>query len=133
MASYCDFPTLTLNWRPNQYLMLPPGFEAASDAHDDSPVFDASPGAVFAMLEKIIGAEPRIEWLENDPAGHRMELVQRSKTFRFPDRISLAVMPVGTGDRSALAAYSRAKIGIRDFGVNRARIARWVAALKDRE
>ncbi len=30
---------------------------------------------------------------------------------------------------AALAVYGRARYGIRDFGVNRARIERWIAAL----
>jgi len=128
MARFCDFETLKLSWKPNQFLMLPEGFVAAAEAQETSPVFSGGVDAVYDRLKAIIDAEPRIEWLAEDKGQGRMELVQRSKTFRFPDRISIAVQPAGEG--AALAVYSRAKIGIRDFGVNKARITRWVAALQ---
>ena len=130
MADFCDFATLKLSWKPNQFLMLPPGLECPAEAHAASPVFGDEPAALFDRLKAAIGGEPRIEWLAEDREGGRMELVQRSKTFRFPDRISIAVLPSASGDGSALAVYSRAKVGIRDFGVNKARIERWVAALQ---
>jgi uncharacterized protein (DUF1499 family) len=38
------------------------------------------------------------------------------------------VLPAGAG-RSTLAIYSRSLVGRKDFGVNRARIQRWLAAL----
>lgn len=131
MTKYCDFSTLELGWRPNQYLMLPAGFKAEAEAHETSPVFPAAPATICEKLMTIIEREPRIEWLNKDPDGHRLELVQRSKTFGFPDRISIAVLAGDTADSAALAVYSRAKIGIRDFGVNKARITRWVSALQE--
>jgi uncharacterized protein (DUF1499 family) len=49
--------------------------------------------------------------------------------MRFPDTIDVEVVPVGD-DKSTLAIYSRSLVGRSDFGVNRARIARWMAALE---
>lgn len=128
MATVCNFETVTLGWRPNQFLMLPPDFPAQADAHETSPVFKKPRDSVYDALKTVIDSEPRIEWLHEDKAAGRMELVQRSKTFKFPDRISIQIVDADEG-RSALAVYSRAKIGIRDFGVNKARITRWVNAL----
>jgi len=130
MTKYCDFSTLKLGRRPNQFLMLPAGFQAVAEAHEASAVFTASPATVCEKLIAIIEGEPRIEWLGKDLDGQRLELVQRSKIFGFPDRISIAVVPGEAADSTALAVYSRAKIGIRDFGVNKARITRWVSALQ---
>ena len=48
--------------------------------------------------------------------------------MRFPDTIDIEVFPAGQR-QSTLAIYSRSLLGRKDFGVNRARIARWLAAL----
>lgn len=123
-----DFATLQLTWRPNQFLVLPPGFIGKAQAHAPSPVFAAPPDKVLAALKRIALAEPRTTLLAEDAAQRRLALVQRSKTFHFPDYIDVEAVPAGAG-ATALAIYSRAKYGIRDFGVNRTRIERWLAAL----
>jgi uncharacterized protein (DUF1499 family) len=124
-----DFANLTLTWKPNQYLVLPQGFAAKAKAHATSPVFAKAPEQVLDALKRVALAEPRTEVIAEDRAARQLALVQRSKTFRFPDFIAVEAVPVSQG-QTALAIYSRAKYGIRDFGVNRARIERWLAALK---
>jgi uncharacterized protein (DUF1499 family) len=124
-----DFATLALSWKPNQFLVLPTGFAAKAKAHAASPVFAKPPEQVIEALKRVALAEPRTTLLAEDRAKHQAALVQKSKTFRFPDFIDVQAVPAGAG-RTALAIYSRAKIGIRDFGVNRARVERWLAALK---
>jgi uncharacterized protein (DUF1499 family) len=122
-----DFHKLRLGWRPNQFLMLPAGFQAAAKPHATSPVFAASPHAVLDTLKTIALAEPRTTLKADDAVARQLAFVQRSKTFGFPDEIAVEAVPVAAG--TALAAYSRARIGIRDFGVNRARIERWTDKL----
>jgi uncharacterized protein (DUF1499 family) len=124
-----EFETLTLTRKPNQFLMLPEGFTAAATPHATSPVFPADPPTLAAVLKKTALAEPRTQLLSADENGHRYEFVQRSAVFRFPDYVSVQIVPAGDG-RSALAVYSRAKVGHSDFGVNRRRIERWVSALR---
>ncbi len=130
MAGFCDFTQLRMQWRPNRWLMLPQGFTSPAEAHEASPVFAEPPPALFCRLKAIIAEEPRIRWLAEDRAGFRLELVQRSRIFRFPDRVSVAILPAANGKGSAPALYSRARFGIWDFGVNRARVGRWVRALQ---
>lgn len=48
--------------------------------------------------------------------------------MRYPDTIDGEVFAVGEG-KSSLAIYSRSLVGNGDFGVNRARLVRWFAAL----
>lgn len=110
--------------------MLPPGFEVRAKAHETSPVLAGPPDALFRRLKAIIDEEPRIQWLAEDRAGYRLELIQRSRIFRFPDRISVAVTSGAQSNNSAPAIYSRARFGIWDFGVNRARVRRWARALE---
>lgn len=117
-----------MGWRPNRYLMLPPGFDSPAKAHQASPVLREPPEALFRRLKSVIAQEPRIRWLAEDRAGLRLELIQRSRVFRFPDRVSIAIAP--RADGSAPAVYSRAVLGVWDFGVNRARVRRWAKALE---
>lgn len=124
-----DFATLALTWRSNQFLVLPAGYKAQSKPHAESPVFARTPDQVLESLKRVALAEPRTTLLAEDHAKRRLALVQKSKTFRFPDFIDAEAVPLADG-RTGLAIYSRAKFGIRDFGVNRARIERWLAALK---
>lgn len=123
-----DFHTLRLSWRPNQYLVLPEGYAAVAKPHRTSPVFATGAEPVLEAVKRVALAEPRTDLVGEDRARHQLEFVQRSKIFRFPDRVTVEAVPVGAGG-TALAIYSRAKLGIRDFGVNRARVERWLAAL----
>jgi uncharacterized protein (DUF1499 family) len=123
-----DFHTLELSWRPNQFLVLPPDFAAKARAHQASPVFPLAPEQLLAAVKRVAMAEPRTSVLREDLASRSLELVQRSKLFGFPDYVDIQAFAQPNGG-SALAVYSRAKYGIRDFGVNRARVQRWLAAL----
>ncbi|HEY7610700.1 MAG TPA: DUF1499 domain-containing protein [Alphaproteobacteria bacterium] len=124
-----DFAELKLTRRPNQFLALPSGFIAKAQAHAASPVFAAPPEMVIDALKRIALAEPRTALIAEDRAAHRLALVARSKTFHFPDYIDAEAIALAPG-QTGLAIYSRAKYGLRDFGVNRARIERWLAALR---
>jgi len=124
-----DFHTLKLTWKPNQFLVLPPNYRAQASPHRVSPAFPIGPEQLIEAVKRVALAEPRTVLAEEDRAAHKLEFVQRSKTFRFPDLVSVEAVPLGAG-RTALAIYGRAKLGIRDFGVNRARVERWLAALQ---
>jgi uncharacterized protein (DUF1499 family) len=54
--------------------------------------------------------------------------VARSAWLNFPDLIVAQVTAAGS-DASTLALYSRSVYGYGDFGVNRARLITWLAAL----
>lgn len=86
MADFCDFTQLRMRWRPNWHLILPPGFDSPVKPHETSPAFAEAPDALFRRLKAVIAEEPRVEWLAEDCAGFRLELVQRSRIFRFPDK-----------------------------------------------
>lgn len=124
-----DFKTLQLTPKPNQFLVLPEGFEAAAEPHARSPVFAVAAEMLAEAVKRVALAEPRTTLLSGDDAAGRYEFVQRSALFRFPDVVSVEIVPEGEG-RACLAVYSRAKVGYSDFGVNRKRIERWLSALK---
>jgi uncharacterized protein (DUF1499 family) len=128
-----DFKALRLNGRPNQVLVLPPGFAGAQRPDIESPVFPVAPRALMQAMKQLATEEPRTELVRGDAGTGQALIVARSKVFRFPDRITVGVFAVpGEGERSALAIWGRAVYGRRDFGVNRARIERWLRILSER-
>jgi len=94
-----------------------------------SPVFTCTPQALLSAVDAIALGEDRTVSMMRDGGG-QAEYVQRSKVFKFPDRIT--VQAVAAGEGAALAAYSRAEVGRYDFKVNQRRLERWIAALQER-
>ena len=123
-----DFSRLRLHRRKNnQYLVAPAGYTADAP-HRIAPVFDRPVNEVAGDFRRHALAQPRVKLLEVGPDGQRLELVQRSRIFRFPDRISVEFISVDE-THSTLAIYSRSRYGSNDFGVNRKRIDAWLASI----
>lgn len=59
-----------------------------------------------------------------------MELVQKTRIFRFADDISVAYIGLGR-ERSTIALFSRSRLGYSDLGTNRRRLQDWMAQLKN--
>lgn len=125
-----DLQALRLHWKPNQCFVAPQGFSSASP-HRISEEYPVPAPALYEAFRAVALAEPRVSILEEDPERLRMELRQLTALCRFPDDISVEIIPLGD-DRSTLAVYSRARLGIWDLGVNPRRVTRWLAGLKDR-
>ena len=121
-----QFETMRLGWRPNQFLMAPSGLCRHSKPHTLSPTYDVPRTRLRIAFMAIVERQPRIELVDQtEDAAH---LIQRSRTFGFPDIIDVRFMKLGE-ERSTVAMYSRARYGIRDFGVNRARVRNWLDQL----
>lgn len=126
-----DFATLRLADTPNQYLILPARFEARATPHAVSPVFDVPVGRLERTALEIIREQPRTVAVASEPARRSYAFVQRTLLLRFPDTVTVRFVELD--DRtSALAIYSRSKIGRSDFGANRKRVEDWLAAIRDR-
>jgi len=121
-----DFAALIPDTRPRRWLILPPGFVSAAEPDAVSPVFACTPAALLSAVDAVALAEERTVRMRD--GGGQAEYVQRSKVFKFPDRITVEAMAAGGG--AALAAYSRAEIGQYDFKVNQRRLERWIAAIQ---
>ena len=95
----------------------------------DAPalLLDARPSEVLDAVASIAnddGAQV-IAW---DPDNGLATFVHRSRVWGFPDYIS--VKATREAGRTRLSAYSRLRFGQKDFGVNRARLERWVRRLQ---
>lgn len=123
-----DFGSLTLGWRPNQFLVAPPDATANATPHATSPTLELAPADLASRLKsEIIATAPRTRILRERPDGLAFTAVQRSAVMRFPDFVAVEVRPAGTG--ATVLVYSRSVFGIRDFGVNRSRVEGWLAQL----
>ncbi len=78
---------------------------------------------------KAVATEPLVEQVASDEFGFSARYIQRTKIMRFPDTINVRIIDLGEG-RSTIALYSRSQLGESDFGVNRARIERWLEKLE---
>jgi uncharacterized protein (DUF1499 family) len=66
--------------------------------------------------------------IETNEAALTDRYIQRSERLGFPDTIVVRFIDRPEG-QSTLAIYSRSQFGESDFGVNKARIERWLAKL----
>lgn len=125
-----DFATVRRHRRPNDCLALPVGFEALSRPDFEIPLFDVPAARLDVAVRSLAGTRPRTVLAQADRVRRQYEYVQRSRVFGFPDRITVQVFDRGE-EAAALAIWSRARYGIRDFGVNAARVRAWLKALPD--
>ena len=123
-----NFRALPESSRPNRWLVCPPGY-ASREPDETPPVFDTDCAGLRAAWRALIQREPRIEVLRDEADG--MDLVQRTALLRFADDIAVAYVNLGHG-RSTIALFSRSRVGYSDLGVNRRRLGRWLAALREK-
>ncbi len=130
MDPFIDFTALRRPPSPNTALIAPAGVTPLARPDAAPPVFDESPGALFARLDRLVRAERGWREVQADPAGLRLRFVAVTPLFRFRDDVDIAVLPVsGAPERATLAAYSRSRVGYSDVGTNRRRLDRLIAAL----
>lgn len=125
-----DFATLERPRAPNTCLALPPGCSARATADLESPVFSMPAERLEQAVLALADREPRTLHASSDAATRQHGFVQRSRLLRFPDEIVVRIVEQGEG-ASSLAVYSRSRCGYSDFGVNRRRVERWLAALRE--
>ena len=118
--------TLQRHWTPNDALVCPAGRCPDAKPDIEPRVYPAEPSALLARLREVARSEPNVTELSFEP-GRIARFVQQTRLMRFPDTIDVEVFPAADG--ATLAIYSRSLIGRKDFGVNRARVERWLAAL----
>ena len=122
-----NFETLKRRTSPNDSLACPQDIcIAKSDV--TPPVFAVSSLELQKAFAKVIASEPRVEQVALDDGGLTQRYVQRTKIMRFPDTIVVHFIDLGEG-RSTIALYSRSQLGESDFGVNQARVERWLEKL----
>ena len=121
-AQPIDFARLVRPATPNTALAAPAGFTPAPDIVTG---FAADPAVLYATVRKVALAEPRT-WLHAAFDGIRqIHFVVRSANANFPDLVTAQVTADGN-----LILWSRSVYGRSDFGVNKARVADWLARIQ---
>ena len=110
----------------NTALAAPVGFRPVPDIV--TPVYHVAAPRLFAAIRAVAAAQPRTWQAAIYPQRLQDNWVVRSAVFNFPDRVTAQVEPDGA-DAATLLLYSRSVYGYGDFGVNRRRVAAWLAAL----
>ncbi len=124
-----DFATLTRRRTPNDALVAPEGLCRHAQADRIAPVFPVPAERLRAVLAEVALSERGTTRLPAQGAQDRF--LVRSLFFRFPDTVNAEVIARGASG-ATLALYARSQIGGSDFGVNRARLARWLKAIEER-
>jgi hypothetical protein len=114
--------------KPNNYLICAPGLCAAA-ADEPGPLVDATPEKVLVAALSVAAREANVSPGDADAEVAQLVFVQRSAVFRFPDIVMIQAIPAPDG-RTAIALYSHSVYGHYDFGVNKARARRWMAAIQ---
>jgi uncharacterized protein (DUF1499 family) len=120
-----NFETLERRTTPNDALACPPDICRAKS--DMAPaVYSLKPDALKAVMARVVASEPDVTAVDSTPLGDRY--IQRTRWMRFPDTIVVRYIP-RADEQSTVAIYSRSQLGKGDFGVNKARVARWLGKL----
>jgi hypothetical protein len=122
-----DPATIQLRGTPNDYLAAPSGTTAAP-ADTETPLYAESPRDLLARFHLFARAQPRTGIVAGDLDSLMITYLQRSRFIGFPDYLTVKVVEMKGG--AGLTVYSRSRYGRGDFGVNRARVEAWLAALK---
>lgn len=123
---HVDPAEIELRGTPNEFLAAPEGATAA-EPHMETAIHEARPEELLARFDDIARAAPRTKLVAGDPDSGMATYVQRSRYVGFPDYITVKAVKVGEG--AGLVVYSRSRYGRGDFGVNRARVERWLGRL----
>lgn len=125
-AEPLDFATLVLPPSPNICLAAPAG--AHPGAHVTVPPLPVDAATAWPVLRALGERFPRTTLVRDWPERRQAQWVERSALANFPDIIVAQVVPDAAG--AGLLLYSRSLVGWSDFGVNRRRVARWLAAFE---
>lgn len=117
---HVDPATVGETKRLNDFRVAPEGGDRAS------PVYDMSPDALMARFHQVAMGAPRTTLLAD--SGGYATYVTRSKVVGYPDYMSVRAAPA-EGGGAQLHIWSRARFGLRDFGVNEARVSAWLDRL----
>jgi hypothetical protein len=129
-TSEVDLRRMTRSGATNEFLACPPDY-CAAPADATTSLYRVPALRLVAIARDVLAAQPRMTILRDGPldseGGGRLVAVQRSLVFRFPDTIWIEIAP--RGEQASLAIFSRSAYGRSDFGVNRARVERLLAAI----
>jgi len=128
-GSITDFSILKNRATFNEYIVTPKGYTTAR-INEISPIYSITSKELHDVIDMIVLKQPRINKIIDDIKTNRIEYVQRSLIFRFPDVITFQVIPISDYE-STIAIHSYSIYGGSDLGVNGNRIRSWLSEIED--
>jgi hypothetical protein len=123
-----DLRTVKRPDAPNNYLICPKGL-CNGPVDEEGPTVDPPTEKVLVAALKVASLEPDTSPAEVNAGMAQIVFVQRTPWLRFPDIVRVQAIPAAAG-KTGVALYSQSVYGRYDFGVNKARARRWMAAIK---
>ncbi len=117
--------------RPRNLFIAAPGDTGSGPPDLIVPPFPCAPADLYQALRTVALAQPRTVLQSEAPEELHMTFVQRTQFWRFPDDVVAQISATEDGG-AALTLSSKARYGVEDFGVNKRRVKRWLAALRER-
>jgi len=122
-----DLRTVKRPDSPNNYLICARNLCPGAD--EDGPMVDLPPEKVLVAALKVAAAETDTSPAEVSAGMAQIVFIQRTPWLRFPDIVRIQAISSVSG-KTGVALYSQSVYGRYDFGVNKARARRWMAAIK---
>lgn len=122
-----SFGTLERRATPTDALACPTGL-CPVDTDILPPVYPVDAATLRKALLQAVKTERRLTRVAIDDQLPGDRFIQRSEKLRFPDTIVVRYVDL-PGGTSTIAIYSRSQLGRGDFGVNLARVERWLNKL----
>ena len=123
-----EHPRIALAATKKRLSCLSIGYCSAAEAIT-SPIFDLPWDRLRDYWIEMISGEARVVHAVADLGLRRYVYIQHSPLFRFPDIVTVELIPLGPS-RSSIALYSRSRYGEYDFAKNRKRVEKWLFLLQ---
>lgn len=107
--------------KPNHWLIRPVGGDARPPAY----ALDAT--ELARIVDTVALAQPRTTRVAGTVESGHITYLARTPLMGYPDYVSIRVYATEMG--SSFAAFSRARFGHSDLGMNRKRMEAWLAAI----
>ena len=88
-----------------------------------------TPDRILEVLNDVALATPRTTLLAGSVADNMLTYVTRSAVIGFPDYTTVEILADPETDDPLLVMNARLRFGRSDFGVNQARVQRWLDEL----
>lgn len=129
LGSMTDFETVKNRVSRNDYLVAPDNsYTPLATINEEAPLYEIPANKLRVEINKVVMRQPRISFIAEDKPTNRLEYVQRTLIFRFPDVITWKVIPINDKE-STFEVYSSSVYGAGDLGVNADRIKGWINEL----
>lgn len=112
----------------NEYIVAPRGYCKYARVVE-SPQYKLSAERLYDVVDQTIRKQPLITFIKADKDTLRLQYVQRTPIFQFPDVITVQTIPDSDKD-STIAMHSYSIYGGGDLGTNKKRVKSFLVEIQ---